>query len=73
MFPVITAVKHIADNNHCPGFKGLQQSNKPLNVFFKNSLWHSDTGFPEMPGFAEMKIRKNKRFLFLPVNDPVGG
>lgn len=68
MLFIVAAVKHVADHEHVFGFKGLEQRNKPLYIFFKNILWYGNAAFPEMPAFAQVKIAQQECFLILPEN-----
>jgi hypothetical protein len=66
-------VKQIAYGNNLLRLKIVNQRYKPLQVFFKNSLWNGNACFAEVTGFSKMKVGYNERFFGFPKRTALGG
>ena len=53
---VLYAMKKITYHKQRFRSEKLQLCNQPLQIFFKNLLWHSNTRLSEVSGFSKMKI-----------------
>jgi hypothetical protein len=64
---VVMAMKKITHHDQLYRFKMLDQLHKPLHIGLHYALWNRDPCLAEMAAFAQVQIRKNQGFLFLPV------
>ena len=66
MLPVFGTMKKIADYQQANRVEIPDLCKQSLQVFFKCCLWYANAVFPEMPGFADMKIRQQQYLFFFP-------
>ncbi len=71
-FLIGPAVKKIACEQHFLWPEKLDGIKQTLKVFAIHLLRHGNPFFTEMPGFAEVQVRKDKRLLLFPIQAPGG-
>lgn len=68
VFGIVAAVKKVAYYYYSTGFEERYLMGKPLHIFLHDCIGYPDAVVSEMPGFAQMQVRKDETSLLLPEN-----